>query len=69
MSQLNPDRRTRKERIQDLLTEIENDMKTDKQKACQTLSDLQKNPDNHRYLQESNIFDKYITLVQRCHKL
>ncbi|MGI8505098.1 MAG: hypothetical protein ACR2LR_28820 [Hassallia sp.] len=38
MSQPNRDRRTRKEMIQDLLTDIENDMKRDKQKACQTLA-------------------------------
>jgi pantoate kinase len=43
-------------------------MKIDKQKACKDLSEFQKNPDNNRYLQESNIFDKYISLVQRCYK-
>ena len=67
MPQPNPDRRTRKEMIQDLLTEIEIDMEKDKQKACQTLFDLKNDPNNQRYL-EGNIFDKYISLEQRCNK-
>jgi hypothetical protein len=53
--------------IQDLLTEIEIDMEKDTQKACQTLFDLKNDPNNQRYL-EGNIFDKYITLEQRCNK-
>lgn len=65
MAQPSPDRRTRKEMLEDLLKDIEKDFNTDKQKACKRLSEIDgKNQELlNRHL---DLYNQYIILQRYC---
>jgi hypothetical protein len=67
MADKNRDRRTPREKLEDLLKEIEKDMGVDKDTACNKLSALGQNEYYKRLLNNfSELYRRYIVLQRSC---
>lgn len=67
MAQPSPDRRTRKEMLEDLLKHIEKDFNTDKQKACKKLSDIERDGKYQELLSRHlDLYYQFIILQRDC---